>query len=221
MEYLPVVEVETHPGVAASASVIWLHGLGANGYDFTPLVPELRLPDSLSVRFVFPHAPEIAVTVNGGYRMPAWFDILAMDLERKLDAVQLRASAEAIQALIAREIARGVPAERIVLAGFSQGGAVVYEAGLSCEQRLAGLLILSSYFATVESVVIAAANRQVPIMIHHGTEDAVVAEVLGARAFRQLLAMGFEPGYKTFSMGHSVCPDQVDAISVWLQSLLK
>ena len=148
MEYLPCVEIPNQPQLPVVASVIWLHGLGADGNDFAPLVPELHLPKNLSVRFVFPHAPKIPVTINAGYVMPAWYDILEMNLERKVDEAQLIASAEAVQRLIKREIARGVASEKILLVGFSQGGAVAYHAGLTYEKSLAGLLILSSYFAT-------------------------------------------------------------------------
>lgn len=221
MSYLPSVEIETQPGMAAQASVIWLHGLGANGYDFSSLVPELHLPSSLAVRFIFPHAPEMPVTVNGGYVMPAWYDILEMDFERKVDEPQLRASAKAIQALIEREIERGVAPNKIALVGFSQGGAVVYEAGLSCAHGLAGILVMSSYFATVNTLKIHSQNQQLPILIQHGSEDEVVNEALGQRAFRQLSDMGLSVKYQSFSMGHSVCPEQVARISIWLQSLLK
>ncbi len=127
MKYLPCVEIET--AVDVTASVIWLHGLGADGHDFAPLVPELQLPDDLAIRFIFPHAPSIPVTINSGYLMPAWYDILEMNLERKVDERQLIASAEAVQRLVEREIARGVASEKIILVGFSQGGAVAYLAG--------------------------------------------------------------------------------------------
>src|SRR5690554_8145086 len=138
MSYLPCVEIE--PNQPATHAVIWLHGLGADGNDFAPLVPHLNPP--VAVRFVFPHAPQLPVTINGGMRMPAWYDILSMSIEREVDETQLRASASAVHALIEREIDRGIPAQNIVLAGFSQGGAVVYEAALTFPQRLAGVLAL-------------------------------------------------------------------------------
>ena len=140
-ELLKCVEIE--PAGDATATVIWLHGLGASGHDFEPIVPELQLPAGLPVRFVFPHAPDIPVTVNGGMVMPAWYDILAMDIDRKVDEAGVLASADAVDALIEREIQRGIPAHRIVIAGFSQGGAVAYQAALRYPQKLAGLLTLS------------------------------------------------------------------------------
>lgn len=220
MDYLPCVEIETGTAPVA-ASVIWLHGLGADGNDFAPLVPELNLPESLSIRFIFPHAPEIPVTINGGYVMPAWYDILEMNLERKIDEQQLLISATAVQALIAREQARGIESKRIVLAGFSQGGAVVYQAGLSFDQSLAGLLVMSSYLATQASLQIAAANQATPIMIQHGSRDGVVPELLGQRAYRFLSDQGCRASYESYAMEHTLCAEQVLSISNWLQFLLR
>lgn len=220
MDYLPCVEIETGK-LPVSASVIWLHGLGADGHDFAPLVPELNLPESLSVRFIFPHAPEIPVTINGGYIMPAWYDILEMNLERKIDEQQLLISAAAVQALIAREQARGIQPARIILAGFSQGGAVVYQAGLSFEQPLAGLLVMSSYLATQASLQIAPANHRTPILIQHGSRDGVVPELLGQRAFRFLGDKDCQVSYETYAMEHTLCAEQILSISNWLQCLLR
>jgi phospholipase/carboxylesterase len=220
MNYLPCEEVETGES-PVSASVIWLHGLGADGHDFVPLVPELNLPATLSVRFIFPHAPSIPITVNNGYIMPAWYDILEMNLDRKVDESQLVASALAAQKLIDREIARGVDSKRIFLVGFSQGGAVVYQAALTYPQPLAGLLVMSSYFATANSIVPAAANRQLPILIQHGLYDTVVSETLGQKAYSQLQAKGYEVAYETYPMDHSVCAEQINAISTWLQQSLQ
>lgn len=220
MSYLPCLEVESSPGVPVTASVIWLHGLGADGHDFAPLVPELHLPDTLSVRFIFPHAPQIPVTVNGGYFMPAWYDILEMNLERKIDEAQLTASAQAVHALIKREQERGVTSERIILAGFSQGGAVVYHAGYSFEQPLGGLLVLSSYFATQNNIVINDANKKTPLLIQHGTRDPVVPLVLGERALQFVQHAGGNVNYQTYVMEHTLCDEQVNAISHWLQERL-
>lgn len=220
MEYLPCVEILNQPQLTVEASVIWLHGLGADGNDFAPLVPELRLPRDLSVRFIFPHAPKIPVTINAGYVMPAWYDILEMNLERKVDEKQLIANAEAIQQLIEREIARGIPSEKIILVGFSQGGAVAYQAGLTYEKSLAGLLILSSYFATHASAVIHPANQQVPILIQHGSRDPIVHEVLGQRAYRHLLDRGCKVNYESYAMEHTVCMEQIESMAKWIQSVL-
>lgn len=220
MEYLPCIEILNQPQLPVIASVIWLHGLGADGNDFAPLVPELQLPKELSVRFIFPHAPKIPVTINAGYVMPAWYDILEMNLERKVDESQLIASAEAVQRLIEREIARGVAAEKIMLVGFSQGGAVAYHAGLTYEKSLAGLLILSSYFATHASAVIHPANQNIPVLIQHGSRDPVVHEVLGQRAYRYLQDHGCDVNYESYAMEHTVCMEQIESMSKWIQSVL-
>lgn len=220
MEYLPCVEKLSQPQLPVTASVIWLHGLGADGNDFAPLVPELRLPSDLSVRFIFPHAPKIPVTINAGYVMPAWYDILEMNLERKVDERQLIGSAEAVQHLIEREIARGIPSEKIILVGFSQGGAVAYQAGLTYEKPLAGLLILSSYFATHLSARINPANQQVPILIQHGNRDPIVHEALGQRAYRFLQDHGCNVNYESYAMEHTVCMEQVESMARWIQVVL-
>ena len=218
MDLLPHIEIE--PATTANASIIWLHGLGANGHDFEPIVPELNLPESMAVRFIFPHAPEIPVTINGGFVMPAWYDILEMSIERKVDKEQLVQSAQAIQAFINREIERGITSERIIVAGFSQGGAVGFHAALTYPKPLAGLLALSTYFATVDSIDIAPANNQLPIQIFHGTHDQVVPEIHGQNSVKFLTALGFKPGYQTFPMEHAVCLEEINAISKWIQTVL-
>lgn len=218
MKLLPHIEIE--PATAADATIIWLHGLGANGHDFEPIVPELQLPNSMAVRFIFPHAPEIPVTINGGYIMPAWYDILEMAIDRKVDEQQLIASAQAIQAFIDREIARGIDSRRIIIAGFSQGGAVGIHAALTYPKPLGGLLALSTYFATVNSIEIHPANSALPVQIYHGTYDPVVPEIHGQNSRKFLTAMGFQPGYQTFPMEHAVCMEEVEAISGWLQRVL-
>lgn len=221
MSYLPCLEVETNPKITASAAVIWLHGLGADGHDFASLVPELQLPATPNIRFVFPHAPSMAVTINGGYVMPAWYDILEAGLERKVDAKQLRVSAGQVHALIEREISRGISSDKIILAGFSQGGAVVYEAALTFAKPLAGLLALSTYFATSETIVLNAANKKIPILIQHGSADSVVNESLGQRAYGQLHGRGYNVVYESYLMEHSLCAKQITAISHWLQKILQ
>ncbi|MFA5549129.1 MAG: alpha/beta fold hydrolase [Porticoccaceae bacterium] len=219
MTYLPTIDMPA-ADQPASAAVIWLHGLGASGDDFVPIVPELRLPADAAIRFVFPQAPTIPVTVNGGYRMPAWYDILDMNIERKLDRAQLLASAQKIHDLIDREIARGIASERILLAGFSQGGAVAYEAALTYPKPLAGLLALSTYFATADTVAPHAANRQLPIHIFHGSGDPVVPEILGRRAVESLTALGYAPGYSSYPMGHEVCIEEIADIGARLRDWL-
>ena len=221
MAYLPCVELQTNPQADIQGSVIWLHGLGSDGNDFVPVVRELKLPADVNVRFVFPHAASIPVTVNNGYVMPAWYDIFEMTLDRKIDQKQLRASAEQVHALIEREIERGVPSDKIILAGFSQGGAVVYEAALSYDKPLAGLLTLSTYFATYETIQADAANKNIPILIQHGSNDSVVSETLGQRAYRLLQDRGYSATYESYPMDHTLCAPQIISISRWLQERLK
>jgi phospholipase/carboxylesterase len=163
----------------------------------------------------------MAITVNGGYVMPAWYDIFELTLDRKIDEKQLRISSARVQALIDREIAFGVASDKIILAGFSQGGAVVYEAALTYEKPLAGLLTLSTYFATSDTIQEDAANKNIPILIQHGTQDSVVSEVLGQRAYRQLTDRGYTVDYESYPMDHTLCAEQVEHISNWLQARLK
>jgi phospholipase/carboxylesterase len=218
MNYLPCVEVES--ATPATATVIWLHGLGADGHDFEPIVPELKLPAELAVRFIFPHAPSIPVTINNGDVMPAWYDILSIDFEREVDEEQLLASAADVQALIDREIERGIDSTRIVIAGFSQGGAVGYQAALSYKKPLAGLLAMSTYFATVNIIDVYPANEQLPIEIHHGSNDSVVPEQLAINSLEYLKMIGFKPNYTSYPMDHSVCLEQINNVSEWLQKTL-
>ncbi len=214
---LATIEVQTGP--APTAAVIWLHGLGADGHDFEPIVPALGL--SAPVRFVFPNAPTRPVTINGGMVMRAWYDIVEMSLDRRVDYDGIVESAQAIDALIAREIARGVPAERIVLAGFSQGGAVALHAGLRAPQRLAGLLILSSYLPFPQRLSEhSAANAQTPVFFGHGTFDMVVPATHGRRAADVLRAAGQPVSFQTWPMAHAVHPDEVRAIGAWLTERL-
>lgn len=220
VEYLPCIEMENNHRRPADAAVIWLHGLGADGHDFAAIVPELRLPDSMSIRFVFPHAPSIPVTINGGVVMPAWYDILSLSSENRTNEVQLRQSAAAVQALVEREMERGIAASRIVLAGFSQGGAVVLEAGLTFDRPLAGILSLSSYFPTAGSIKTSEANRTVPVRICHGTLDPMVTQAMGKRSADTLRAMGYTVEYSTYSMAHAVCPEEIADIARWLQEVL-
>ncbi len=218
MPLLPAVEIE--PPVPATASVIWLHGLGADGHDFEPVVPHLGLPQDAGVRFIFPHAPKIPVTINNGFVMPAWYDILEMNLDRKVDVPQLEASAAAVHAFIEREIARGIPGERIIIAGFSQGGAVAYQAALTYDKPLGGLLALSTYFATAESIEVHAANKALAIRIMHGTADGVVPESLGRTAQALLTEMGYAPEYVTYALEHSVSMEELQDIGGYLRAWL-
>ena len=219
MALLPSIEIQTQD--QPDAAVIWLHGLGADGNDFAPVVPELALPGDLKIRFIFPHAPKIPVTVNGGYVMPAWYDIREMQIDRRVDVEQLMGSARAISALIEREIERGIASRRILLAGFSQGGAVAYQAALTFPEPLGGLLAMSTYFATGDRIEPDAANEHLYIEIHHGLHDPVVPEHLGRKALKRLEELGYHPDYKTYPMEHGVCPEQLRDISRWIQKRLK
>ncbi|NOR24214.1 MAG: carboxylesterase [Desulforhopalus sp.] len=218
MSLLPAIEFETSP--QPDSTVIWLHGLGADGNDFAPIVPELRLPADLSIRFIFPHAPAMPVTINGGFVMPAWYDILEMNIDRKVDLEGLMASANEIEAFVSRELERGVDSKRIVIAGFSQGGAVAYQVALSHEKQLGGLLAMSSYFATADIIRYSEINKTIPIKIQHGEHDSVVPEELGRKATTQLIKQGYSVSYQNYPMEHSVCPEQIGVISQWLQAIL-
>lgn len=204
-------------------SVIWMHGLGADGSDFVPLIPELRLPPGAGVRFIFPQAPRIPVTWNGGCVMRAWYDIVSVDDEKRhADVAGVTRSRERIRALIAAENARGVPSERIVLAGFSQGGAMAYTVGLTHPEPLAGILALSTYIPVPELVAAEwqDAQRATPIFAAHGTQDGVVPLALGERARDMVAAAGFALDWRTYAMAHSLCAEEVGAISAWLQARL-
>ena len=215
---LPYVEV--NPNNPPDSAVIWLHGLGASGHDFEPIVPALQLPCTLSTRFVFPHAPQIQVTINGGMIMPAWYDILEINIDRRVDVAQIEKSSAAIQALIDREVDNGIDSRRIVVAGFSQGGAVAYEAALSYPRALGGVMALSTYFATSNSVVLEPANANISMFISHGLQDDVVPESLGRQAMDTLSDKGYRPVYKTYPTAHNVHPQQIVDISNWLLSVL-
>ena len=220
MEYLPAVEIEYPKGEPINAAIIWLHGLGADGNDFAPIVPQLALATGLGVRFVFPHAPSIPVTINNGFVMPAWYDIKQLDVDRHVDTDQLEQSACWVHDLIDREIERGVPSERIIVAGFSQGGAVSFEAALTYPKTLAGIMALSTYFATADSIEINPIQNNMPIMIGHGSLDPVVAEALGRKSVATLQNLGFNPEYFVYTMEHAVCPQEIVDIGAWISRTL-
>jgi phospholipase/carboxylesterase len=221
LEILPHVELAT--GAEPAGTVIWLHGLGADGWDFIPIVRELPLPATLALRFVFPHAPERAVTINNGMVMRAWYDIAMNDIARLPDERGIRASHEQVEALIARERSRGVDDARIVLAGFSQGGAMALHAGLRYPERLAGIMGLSCYLLLGGQRLAAersAANQATAVFLAHGSQDPVVAPELGEEAKRQLQAAGYAVEWHTYSMPHSVSPQEVADIGAWLRRVL-
>jgi len=214
---LKCLEIETAPNPIAS--IIWLHGLGADGYDFEPIVPELNLPASLAVRFIFPHAPQMPVTVNGGFMMPAWYDIKANNIEGRQDKAGIAASNTAIQALINREKERGINADHIILAGFSQGGAMALYVGTHQQEALAGILALSCYTLLPDDAPSQVA-KATPILQMHGTQDEIVPIVLGQASQTFLSQHGFDVSYQTYTMAHSLCPPQIKAIGQWLTAHL-
>lgn len=200
-----------------------MHGLGADGWDFVPIVRELRLPDTLPLRFIFPHAPARAVTINNGMRMPAWYDLKLMDdLARLPDEGGIRESQAAVERLIARERDRGIAPERIALAGFSQGGVIALQVGLRHAQRLAGIAALSTYLALEDSLDAEAspANRATPIFMAHGTQDPVVPLKLAEAARAALTRRGREPEWHTYPMPHSVCGEEMEALAAFFSRVL-
>ncbi len=213
---LPAVEHET--AADPRYSVIWLHGLGADGHDFAPIVPELVAADWPALRFVFPHAPVRPVTVNGGMPMRAWYDIVGFDPMARQDEAGIRASMTAVEALIARENARGVPDERIVLAGFSQGGAIALFAGLRHAKRLAGIVALSTYLPIADTLAAerSAANADVPIFQAHGTFDPVVIPPRGSDSRDLLQRLGYRVDWRSYPMAHAVCAEEIADLRVWL-----
>jgi phospholipase/carboxylesterase len=217
---LPAVEIE--PERPADSAVLLMHGLGADGHDFETLVFELALPPESAIRWVFPHAPIRPVTLNGGMLMRAWFDILGLDRHSKEDEAGIRASAEGIRALVRRERERGIAAERIVLAGFSQGGAMALHTALREPERLAGVLALSTYLPLNRTLEAEAhpANAAVPIFQAHGTADPIVPLALGEGSRDHLRARGYEVDWRTYPMPHSLCAKEVSDIRGWLLGIL-
>lgn len=219
----PLEKIEINPTQQADAAVIWLHGLGASGHDFEPIVPELGLPEDAQVRFVFPHAPEMPVTINNGYVMPAWYDIYVMDLGVKQDEQGIRASQQMINALIDSEIARGIAPERIVLAGFSQGGAIVLQTGLRYPKRLAGIMVLSSYVPLQEHLHSEKhpQNLKVPVYYGHGRRDDIISIEHARESHKLLVNEGYAVEWNEYDMPHAVIPDQIEDIGDWLRRVLR
>lgn len=217
---LETIQIETGPN--PTASVIWLHGLGASGDDFVPIVRELDLAGMQDIRFVFPHAPTMPVTINNGYVMRAWYDIIGADLSRREDEKGLRASQEMVEQLIAQEKARGIPAERIVLAGFSQGCAMTIQTGLRHPEKLAGLLCLSGYVPLHTTIAEErhASNQATPIFMAHGRGDQVIPIIRAEQSRDLLRSLGYEVEWHEYMMPHSVCQEEVDDISAWFRRVL-
>lgn len=218
---LESIEIET--GANPQHAVIWLHGLGAGGHDFAPIVPELGLQNAPAIRFIFPHAPIQPVTINGGMAMRSWYDIYVADLVRHEDESGLRQSQIEVQNLIARENARGIPTENIVLAGFSQGCAMTLQTGLRLPERLAGMLCLSGYLPLAAAVEKERhqANQNTPIFMAHGSMDPVVPLTRAEASRQQLEAMGYQVQWNVYPMPHAVCPEEISAIGQFLKQVLK
>ncbi len=216
-ETLETIEIETAPD--PRASVIWMHGLGADGNDFAPLADEIELP--VAVRYIFPHAPMMPVSLNGGYVMRAWYDISDAAIRRE-DEAGVRASQRLVEDLLAREKSRGIGASRIVLAGFSQGGAIALQAGLRHGERLAGIMALSTYVPLADQLAAEAhpANRGVPIFMAHGTADPMIALARAQASRDLLLQQGYAVEWHEYRMQHSVCPQEIADIGAWLARVL-
>ena len=214
---LETIEIETAPD--PRASIIWMHGLGADGNDFAPLADEIELP--MGVRYIFPHAPTMPVSINGGYVMRAWYDISDVAIRRE-DEAGVRASQRSVETLLAREKARGVPANRIVLAGFSQGGAIALHTGLRHAERLAGIMALSTYVPLADKLAAEAnpANLTVPVFMAHGTHDPMISVTRAKESRDLLLQQGYAPEWKEYRMEHSVCPQEIGDIAAWLKRVL-
>ena len=214
--------VEIEPRTPATSAVIWLHGLGADGHDFEPIVPHLGIDPAHAVRFVFPHAQRRPVTINGGSVMPAWYDIRAISLSRDVDEQGVLESAKQVRALIARENERGIPERRIVMAGFSQGGAMALHVGLRYPERLAGIVALSTYMVCDESLEdeLSEANRDVPIFQGHGSMDPMVPPAAGQLAYDRLTGLGYAVTFKSYPMGHEVHSQEIVDVGAALGAML-
>jgi phospholipase/carboxylesterase len=217
---LESIEIETAPN--PTVSVIWLHGLGADGNDFVPIVHEMDLTDCPAIRFVFPHAPTMPVTINNGYVMRAWYDILGADIAHREDEIGLRKSQTMVEHLIAHEKSRGIPANRIVLAGFSQGCAMALQTGLRHPEKLAGLLCLSGYLPLHASVATErhGANHDTPIFLAHGQDDPIIPIDRAEKSRDMLQALGYKIEWHEYRMPHSVCEEEIDDIGHWLKRVL-
>jgi len=218
LHILPHLTIET--GSGPQAAVIWLHGLGADGHDFEAIVPQLGLPDSLAVRFIFPHAPSMPVTLNGGYIMPAWYDIKQNDLGIEHDHAGILNSARGIQLLIEQEEMRGIAASRIILAGFSQGAAMALHVGLRQPDALAGVMALSGYLLLPgQTDQFTPASIATPVFMAHGVHDPVVPFSLGDNARRTLASLGYAIQWHSYPMQHNVCPEEIRHIGTWITSV--
>lgn len=220
MALLPFVDVK--PAAQADAAVVWLHGLGDSGDGFAPIVPELRLPKSSGIRFLFPHAPVRPITINGGMQMRGWYDIKTWDLNDRADETGVRESAAAVTAILDKLIEQGIPANRILLAGFSQGGVIALHLLPRLPYKLAGVMALSTYMAVPGKLKeeMTGTNKSTAVLVNHGTHDEVVPYSAGQAAFNALKFAGFSVNWAEYRMGHSVCPQQIADISRFIQQQL-
>ncbi|MFC3095335.1 carboxylesterase [Alteromonas sediminis] len=218
----PLEFVEINPEQSPVATVIWLHGLGDSGHGFAPIVPELKLPESLPIRFVFPHAPERSVTINAGMRMRAWYDIVTMDFNHRADRAGVEESAGAVYQLLSAEIAKGIPPEKIILAGFSQGGVIALHMAARIKEKLAGIMALSTYMCEPDSLREEATdtNKSTPILMAHGQHDDVVPVFLGNAACKTLQENGFNVDWHVYPMQHNVCFEELQQIRQFIIDVL-
>jgi phospholipase/carboxylesterase len=214
-----IEHLELNTGANPKGTVIWMHGLGADCWDFVPIVKELGVPPDLPLRFIFPQAPSRPITINGGHVMPGWYDISMAELERKADEFGIRASQSAIDALIEREIIRGIDADNIILAGFSQGGAIALQCALRSPHRLGGVMALSTYLTLADSLGAerTLTNAGIPILMAHGTQDPVVPLSLARTSKATLASHGYEVEWREYPMQHSVCGPEIEDIAAWLE----
>jgi phospholipase/carboxylesterase len=219
-DLLEAIEIETAPN--PDGAVVWMHGLGADGHDFEPIVPELRLPATMRIRFVFPHAPLRPVTINQGHVMRAWYDVRALAGVRREDEAGVRQSARQIEALLARERQRGIAPRRIVIAGFSQGGAMALHVGLRYADRFAGLLALSCYLPLSNTLPTEAspANRDVPIFWAHGLHDPMIPQAMAEQGRAQLAELGYQIDWHQYPIPHSVSAEEIADVARWLERVL-
>jgi phospholipase/carboxylesterase len=218
MTLLPCVEVGAEN---AEFAIIWLHGLGADGHDFEGIVPELKL--NLAIRYIFPHAPAMPVTINNGLVMPAWYDIKSSQIDQREDEAGIRRSEKALIALVENEIQRGIPSENIILAGFSQGGAIALHTGLRYHKPLAGIMALSTYMPLTDTLdnEIHPANREIPILLTHGLYDTVIPIELAQQTNTTLQQFEYSPEFQTYPMEHSICPEEINDIKRWISARFK
>lgn len=217
-----ILQTDPDDSREADAAVIWLHGLGADGSDFVPIVSELKLPDALNIRFIFPHAPLRPITINQGYRMRGWYDITSLDIANRDDEAGIVESSAMLTRLCDQQLAQGIAATRIIVAGFSQGGAIALHAGLRYAHTLGGIMALSTYLPMQQRLQqeSTAANRNTPIFMAHGLHDDVVATQFGQQTRALLQQQGYRVQWHDYAMGHSVCMEEINDISNWLERIL-